>query len=343
MDTHVDIKEGFRIDSGYRAAAFVTDERRGTMNYNNPLILVTDYKVEMVDDILPVLELVARESRPLVIVADDIEGQALAALVMNTMRGSLKVAAIKAPRYGQERRDMLADLALSTGATLITRSKGMKLRETKLTDLGAAQSIESTKTHTTIVGGQADYEGIETKIARLKEEIANEDSMQLCDAIQQRITRLASGVGVIYVGAPTQVEMIEKKHRIEDALEAVKSAQIDGIVPGGGTALLRTAAAITGTVEVDNEDQQRGVNIVLEAMTGPIRQMAQNAGLSPDLIVSEVSADSAPMGFNFRSLEKTNLLTEGVLDPVKVTTTALQNAVSAASTLITTNYAIIQS
>ena len=154
---------------------------------------------------------------------------------------------------------------------------------------------------------------------------------------------MASGVGVIHVGAPTQVEMIEKKHRIEDALEAVKSAQVDGIVPGGGTALLRTATAIANSVEVDNEDQQRGVNIILEAMSGPIRQMAQNAGLSPDLIVSEVSSNQAPMGYNFRNLTSTNLLESGILDPVKVTTTALQNAVSAAGTLITTNYAIIQS
>lgn len=343
METHVDIKEGFRFDSGYRAAAFVTDERRGTMNYNNPLILVTDYKVEMVDDILPILELAARESRPLIIVADDIEGQALAAIVMNTMRGSLKVSAIKAPRYGQERRDMLADLALSTGATLISRATGMKLREAKLTDLGTAHSIESTKTHTTIVGGQADYDGIENQIARLKEEISNEDSMQLCDAMQNRITRLASGVGVIYVGAPTQVEMIEKKHRIEDALEAVKSAQVDGIVPGGGTALMRTASAITGNVATDNEDQDRGVSIVLEAMTGPIRQMAKNAGMSPDLVVQTITNSNTGMGFNFRTLEEVDLAAEGILDPVKVTTTALQNAVSAAGTLITTNYAIIQS
>jgi len=343
METHVDIKEGFRFDSGYRAAAFVTDERRGIMNYNNPLILVTDYKIEMVDDVLPVLELAARESRPLIIIADDIEGQALAAMVMNTMRGSLKVAAIKAPRYGQERRDMLADLALSTGATLVTRAKGMKLRETTLTDLGTAHSIESTKTHTTIVGGKADYEGIENQIARLKEEIANEDSMQLCDAMQQRITRLASGVGVIYVGAPTQVEMIEKKHRIEDALEAVKSAQVDGIVPGGGTALLRTARAIMNTVETDNADQERGVNILLTAMTGPVSQMATNAGLSSDLVVNEITNAPDNIGYNFRTLEQTDLVKAGILDPVKVTTTALQNAVSAAGTLITTNYAIIQS
>jgi len=342
METYVDIMEGFRFDSGYVANAFVTDERRATMNYNNPLILVTDYKIEMVDEILPVLELVARESRPLIIVGDDFEGQALAALIMNTMRGSLKVAAIKAPRYGQERRDILSDLALSTGATMVSRASGMKLRDVKLHDLGTAKTIESTKTTTTIVGGQADYEGIENRIDGLRNEMVNTESMQMCNAIQERITRLSSGVGVVYVGAPTQVEMIEKKHRIEDALEAVKSAQVDGVVTGGGTALLRTAASIRGTVDVENEDQQLGVDIVLLAMAGPIRQMASNAGLSADLIVDQVSNASAAEGYDFRNDVLTNMTKAGIIDPVKVTTTALQNAVSAAGTLITTNFAIIQ-
>ena len=342
METHVDIMEGFRFDSGYVASAFITDERRAMMSYNNPLILTTDYKVEMVDDILPVLELVARESRPLIIVADDFEGQALAALIMNTMRGSLKVAAIKAPRYGQERRDILSDLALSTGATMISRASGMKLRDVKLHDLGTAKTIESTKTGTTIVGGKADYEGIESRIEALRAEMEGNDSMQMCAAIQERITRLSSGVGVVYVGAPTQVEMIEKKHRIEDALEAVKSAQVDGIVTGGGTALLRTATALRGTVEVENDDQQLGVEIVLKALTGPIRQMATNAGLSPDLIVEQVTNADDTQGYDFRNDVMTNMVKSGIIDPVKVTTTALQNAVSAAGTLITTNYAIIQ-
>lgn len=342
METHIDIMEGFRFDSGYVANAFVTDERRATMSYNNPLLLVTDYKVDMVDDILPVLELVAREARPLVIVGDDFEGQALAALIMNTMRGTMKVAAIKAPRYGQERRDVLSDLALSTGATMVSRASGMKLRDVKLSDLGTAKSIESTKTTTTIVGGKADYDGIETRIEALKNEVEETDSMQICAAIQERITRLSSGVGVVYVGAPTQVEMIEKKHRIEDALEAVKSAQIDGIVTGGGTALLRTAKALQNTVEVENNDQQLGVDIVLKALSGPIRQMAQNAGLSPDLIVEQVQNAAASEGYDFRNDTMTNMVESGIIDPVKVTATALQNAVSAAGTLITTNYAIIQ-
>lgn len=353
METHVDIMEGFRFDSGYRANAFVTDERRGVMNYNEPLILVTDYKIELVDDILPTLELVARESRPLVIVADDIEGQALAALIMNTMRGTMKVAAIKAPRYGQERRDILSDLALSVGASMVTRASGMKLRDVKLVDLGSAKTIESTKTHTTIVGGQADYSGISSRIDVLKTEVEQTDSLPACKTIQERITRLSSGVGVIYVGAPTQVEMIEKKHRIEDALEAVKSAQVDGIVSGGGTALLRSANAIEAVSKADgladygglnNEDQRRGSSIILMALRGPIRQMALNAGLSSDLVVNtvETTKERTGYGYDFRSGKVVNMIDEGIIDPVKVTTTALQNAVSAAGTLITTNYAIIQ-
>ena len=225
---------------------------------------------------------------------------------------------------------------------MVSRASGMKLRDVKLSDLGTAKSIESTKTTTTIVGGKADYDGIETRIEALKNEVEETDSMQICAAIQERITRLSSGVGVVYVGAPTQVEMIEKKHRIEDALEAVKSAQIDGIVTGGGTALLRTAKALQNTVEVENNDQQLGVDIVLKALSGPIRQMAQNAGLSPDLIVEQVQNAAASEGYDFRNDTMTNMVESGIIDPVKVTATALQNAVSAAGTLITTNYAIIQ-
>jgi chaperonin GroEL len=343
METHVDIMEGFKLDSGYRAAAFVTDERRATMNYNNPLILVTDYKVEMVEEILPVLELIARESRPLVLVADDVDGQALAALIMNTMRGTLKVAAIKAPRYGQERRDLLSDLALSTGSTLISRASGMKLKEVKLSDLGTCNSIESTKLTTTIIGAQANHEELETRISALKAEMEETDSLQTCKAIQERITRLASGVGVIHVGAPTQVEMIEKKHRIEDALEAVKSAQVDGIVAGGGTALLHTAAAIRGTLTPENEDQGYGIEVVLRAMLSPIQQMAANSGNSSDLIIAEIERSAPGIGYDFRNQKYVDMQKTGIIDPVKVTTTALTNAVSAAGTLLTTNFAIIQS
>jgi len=341
LETSLDITEGFRFGAGYCASAFVTDERRAMLHYEEPLILVTDYKVSAVESILPLLELVAREGRPLIIVAEEIEGQALAAMIMNAMRGTLKIAAIKAPFYGQERRDTLDDLAVSVGATFITRASGMKLADAKLHQLGSANSIECTKHVTTIIGGNANFEEIESRIASLKEMIKRTDSIQEGEAIQGRVVRLASGVGVIRVGGATEVEMTEKKHRIEDALEAVKSAQEEGIVPGGGTALLRAAQTLT-LAELDNSDQAMGIAIVKEACKAPIRQMALNAGASPDLVLQEVSNSKDGQGWDFRKGELTNLYENGVIDPVKVTRIALQNGASCAGTLITTNFGIIQ-
>jgi len=341
LDTSLDITEGFRLPAGYCAAAFVTDERRAIMRYDEPLLLVTDHKISAVESILPLLELVARENRPLVIVSEDIEGQALAAMIMNAMRGTLKVAAIKAPFYGEERRVALEDLALSTGATFVTRASGDKLIDVKLQDLGSANSIESTKYSTTIIGGTADYDQIETKIDSLKAMIKDTTSITEGEAIQKRIVRLASGVAIIRVGGATEVEMTEKKHRIEDALEAVSSAQQEGIVPGGGTALLRASSDIN-FAELDNSDQALGIAIVKEACKEPIRQMALNSGESPDLILEQVTNADSTQGWDFRYSELTNLFEKGVIDPVKVTRTALQNAASCAGTLITTNFGIIQ-
>jgi len=341
LETSLDIAEGFRFNSGYCAGAFVTDERRAVMKYNEPLIFVTDHKISAVEPILPLLELIAREGRPLIIVGEEIEGQALAALIMNAMRGTLKVAAIKAPFYGQERRNTLDDLALSVGATFVSRQSGVKLKDIKLQDLGSAESIESTKYTTTIIGGNADYEEIENRINSLKETIKEADSIAEGEAMQQRIVRLASGVGIIRVGGATEVEMTEKKHRIEDALEAVKSAQEEGIVGGGGTALLRAATSLNFS-ELDNSDQALGIAIVKEACKEPIRQMAINAGASPDLIIQQVANAAEDEGWDFRRGDIINLYTEGIIDPVKVTRTALQNAASCAGTLITTNFGIIQ-
>jgi len=311
------------------------------MKYDEPLILVTDYKISAVEPILPLLELVAREGRPLIVVAEEVEGQALAAMIMNAVRGSLKVAAIKAPFYGEERRTTMSDLALSVGATFVTRESGAKLAAVKLSDLGSASSIESNKHNTTIIGGTADYEQIEHRIESLKEEIKATESIQEGEILQRRIVRLASGVGVIRVGGATEVEMIEKKHRIEDALEAVKSAQEEGIVLGGGTALLRASRELELS-ELDNSDQALGIAIVKEACKEPIRQMALNAGLSPDLILKQVSEADETQGWDFRRNELTDLYENGVIDPVKVTCCALQNAASCAGTLITTNFGIVQ-
>ena len=340
LETSLDITEGFKIDAGFCASAFVTDERRGAMYYEEPLFLVTDYKISNVEQILPVLELVARESRPLVIVAEEIEGQALAAMIMNAMRGTLKVAGIKAPRYGEERRNVLSDLALSTGATFITRESGVKLPEVTLSDLGTSKFVESNKYITTVVGGHADYDEVDNKIESLKQLIKDTDSIEECTRIQERVVRLASGVAVIRVGGATEVEMTEKKHRIEDALEAVRSAQQEGIVTGGGAALLRAAQKIA--ITTDNEQQAYGAAVVREACSEPFRQMAKNANESSDVIINRILECDVNYGWNFRTGELVNLFRSGIIDPVKVTRTALQNAASCAGTLITTNYGIIQ-
>ena len=341
IDTSLDIIEGFRLESGYVAGAFVTDDRRGAVHYDSPLVLVTDARVEAVDQILPTLELVARDGRPLVIVAEEVEGQALAALIMNSVRGTMKIAAVKAPFYGAHRKHILQDLALSTGAEFISRDGAINLRSIKLEHLGQCRSIDITKMATTLIGGKGDYAAIDKRIDLLKQEMAVTDELPACEKIQERIAKLAAGVAVIRVGAPTEVEMIEKKHRIEDALEAVKSAQEEGVIPGGGVALLR-AGEILKDVTGENEDQQYGIDIIAQAVGGPLRQMALNAGLSPDLIEAEIKNASENSGYNFRDFLITDMLEAGIIDPVKVTRTALQNAASAAGTLITTSHAIIE-
>ena len=331
--TSLDLREGFSFDSGFVANAFVTDERRQAVIYDEPFILVADTKIDKVDQILPVLEAVAREGRPLIIVASEIVDQALAALIMNTVRGTMKIAAIKAPRYGEERRGILKDLCLATGAAFITKSGDMKLEDVKLSHLGTCDKIDIVKNSSTFIGGKGDYELVEKQIDALKAEIDNTDDLHECERLQERITRLASGVAIIKVGAPTEAEMIEKRHRIEDALEAVKAAQQEGIVPGGGVALVRALPKKAGST---------AEQIVYEAVKEPIRQMARNAGESPDLILDQVQRAKGNRGYNFATGKMGNLLEEGVIDPVKVTITALTMAASAAGTLLTTGYAIIE-
>ncbi len=343
VETSIDITEGFRLQAGYAAAAFVTDERRATMSHDDPLILVTDHKISAVEPIMPILEMAARESRPLIFVAEEVEGQALAAMIMNAMRGTLKIAAIKAPLYGEERRSLLQDLALSTGAKFITREGGSKLNDVTLSDLGSAKSIECSKYTTTIVGGDCDFEEVETKIESLKTQIEQTESMDECESIQGRVVRLSSGVAVIRVGGSTEVEMTERKHRIEDALEAVKSALDEGIIAGGGTSLLRASNSLV--ITTNSNDQAMGASVVQAACREPIRQMAANSGdKSADIIISKIleKPDDSDCGWDFKNQELTKLFDAGIVDPVKVTRTALQNAASCAGTLITTNYGIIQ-
>ena len=342
METSLDITEGFRFDAGLTSASFVTDERRAIMHHDEPLILVTDYKISTIDQILPILEMSAREGRPLIFIAEEIEGQALAAIIMNAMRGTMKVAAIKAPSYGEERRQLLEDLSISVGATFVTRESGTKLNNVEMKHFGSAKFIESSQYRTTIVGGVCDTKLVDEKIESLKAAITQTEDLEQADSAQKRISRLASGVAVIRVGGSTEVEMTERKHRIEDALEAVRSAQEEGIVAGGGVALLRSSQAIAIVSKEASPDIGLGAAVVKIACEEPIRQMAQNAGASADLIIDKVLSSESKHGWDFRSDEIVNLIDVGIIDPVKVTKTALINGASCAATLMTTNFGIIQ-
>lgn len=339
LETSLDLVEGFRFDSGYAATAFITDDRRGVCRYDNPMFLITDTKIDQVAQILPSLEIAARESRPFVVVAEEVEGQALAALIMNTMRGSMKVAAVKAPRYGEERRAIMSDLAVSTGAKFFQQSMGHNLADVSLTDFGKAASVEITKNTTTVVDGEGDYEKVDETIDKIKVEIQQTDDIHEAGRLQDRVTRLSSGVAIIRVGASSEVEMIEKKHRIEDALEAVRSAQQEGIVPGGGMTLLRVSENINPNFAT--EEQSTALSIFKKALEAPFRTMASNAGLSPDVARLKVDSATEFEGINFSTGEKEDLKSSGVLDPAKVTRCALKNAVSVAGTLLLTNHSIV--
>jgi len=326
LDTVLDIVEGFQFDSGFVSPQFITDERRGAVRYENALVLVTDHNLSSIEEMMPILETVARENKPFVIVAENIEGQLLAALILNTVRGSMRIAAIKAPRYGEERRNILSDLALSVGATFVSRESGLLLQEVKRQHLGSAKSIESLKLWTTVVGGGGNYDEVEKRIDLL------------------RITRLASGIAIIRVGGLTEVDMIERKHRIEDALEAVKSAQQEGILPGGGTALLKLSRNLDKEVETNNQDEKFGIEIIMKACEEPIRKLSENCNLKADVIINDLCNNYEDFwdGMNFSTGHYSDMAAVGVIDPAKVTRCALQNAVSAASTLLTTSYAIIE-
>ncbi len=342
LKTSLDVVEGFRFEGGYVSSQFVTDERRGTIEYRDALMLITDESLDNVEEMLPILEVAARDGRPLIIVAEEIEGQLLAALIMNRMRNGMKIAAVKAPRYGEERRWLLEDLAIVTGATLISKDSSVRLRNVKLKHLGSVKKIEIGKTRTTLADGQVDHDRLETKIESLKSLIEQIDDLREAQAYQDRITRLSSAVSIIKVGGATEIEVTEKKHRVEDALEAVRSAQEDGVVPGGGTALLKAAKNIS--INPDSEDQLRGAQALLEACFAPITQILKNAELSSDIVVNSLSYDNheTNVGFNVRTEKFEDLIETGVIDPAKTVKCALQNAASAAGTLLTTNCAVLR-
>jgi chaperonin GroEL len=305
-------------------------------------VLVTDEALDNVEEMLPILEVVARDGRPFVIVAEEIEGQLLAALIINRMRNGMKIAAIKAPRYGEERRSIIEDLALVTGATLISKDSGIQLKNVKLENLGNAKRIETSKHHTTVADGQTDYDELEKRMELLKAQLEQTESLHEAERIQERITRLSSGVAVIRIGGATEIEVTEKKHRVEDALEAVRSAQEEGIVAGGGTALLKAANNIE--IEPANQDQLRGAQTLVQACFAPINQILKNAEVSSDIVVSSLTHDDHEknVGFNVRSEKFENLVETGVIDPAKTVKCALRNAASAAGTLLTTNCAVLR-
>jgi len=348
--TDLELTEGFRFDSGLAARAFATDERLGLCRFENPLFLLTDEKLENVQQVLPALEVAARESRPLVIVADEVEGQALAALIMNSVRGSMKVVAVKAPRYGEERRQIMSDLSISVGAKYFSQFMGNPLTGTQvsLNDFGSAKTVVITRDQSTIIGGHGDPENIASEISEIENKIAKEESSSVLSLLMERKNRLSSGVATIRVGAPTEVEMIEKKHRIEDALEAVKSAQQEGYVPGGGLTLYMVAASL----KIDDSKHPEvtdsfkyGFEVVRQSLHAPLGLLCQNAQVEKADVIEGLTSDlAAPalMGYDFNKDVHVDMIESGIIDPTKVTRCALENAVSVASTLLTTSVAIVE-
>jgi len=340
--TTFDIIDGLRIDGGFGSPQFITNERKGIMTHSDPYFFVTDYRIDTVQQILPVLEIAARENKPLIIIAEEIEGQALAAIVANSLRGTMAVGTLSVPKYGEEKRLLIADLAIALGATLISRTNPKQsLDKVRISDLGHAGSIESSKNHTSIINSKGDPVKIKNRIEDLKEEIIRTDDLYHCARLQERITRLSGGVAIINVGANTEIEMIEKKHRIEDALEAVRSALEEGITPGGGTTLAKLAND-TKDIEVDFKTHKYGVEIVLLACQAPLRTIIENSGGKPDLVISMVLDSKKDECYDAVNEKIVNAFDSGIIDPVKVVRVALQNAGSVASTLLTTDHCIVE-
>jgi len=334
-DTYVDVVEGMQFDRGYISPYFVTDTEKMATVYESPYILIHDKKISVMKDLLPILEKVAHNGRPLLIIAEDVETEALATLVVNKLRGGLKVVAVKAPGFGDRRKEMLEDIAILTGGTVISEERGYKLEDATLDYLGTAEKITVDKENTTIVSGKGEKEGIDSRIAQIKKQIESTTSDYDKEKLQERLAKLAGGVAVIYVGAASEVEMKEKKDRFDDALNATRAAIEEGIIPGGGVAYLRAIAAIKD-LRGDNEDENTGISILRRALEEPLRQIVENAGLEGSVIVNKVKEGTGDFGFNARTEVYENLFDAGVIDPAKVARVALENAASIAGMLLTT-------
>ena len=338
IETTLDVVEGMQFDKGYLSPYFVTDAEAMEASLDDALILINEKKISSLKDLLPLLEKAAKTGKPLLIIAEDVDGEALAALVVNKLRGTLNVAAVKAPGFGDRRKAMLEDIAILTGGKVITEDLGIKLENVELEDLGSAKRVTITKDATTIVEGEGGSEAITGRVNQIRKQIEDTSSDYDREKLQERLAKLAGGVAVINVGAATETEMKEKKARVEDALHATRAAVEEGIVPGGGTALIRAQANITNLGLVG--DEETGAGIVARAVEAPLRQLAANAGLEGALIVEHVKNASGNEGYNIATGEYTDLIKDGVVDPTKVTRTALQNAASISGLLLTTECVI---
>ncbi|MDQ0315257.1 chaperonin GroEL [Amorphus orientalis] len=336
LETELEVVEGMQFDRGYISPYFVTNSEKMIADLDDPYILIFEKKLSNLQAMLPVLEAVVQSSRPLLIIAEDVEGEALATLVVNKLRGGLKVAAVKAPGFGDRRKAMLQDIAILTGGTVVSEDVGIKLENVSIDMLGRAKKVSITKDETTIVDGVGEKSDIEARVNQIKAQIEDTTSDYDREKLQERLAKLAGGVAVIRVGGATEVEVKEKKDRVDDALNATRAAVEEGIVPGGGVALLRCKAAVA-KMKSDNEDVQAGISIVVRALEAPIRQIAENAGAEGSIVVGKILEDSNPdMGFDAQNEEFVNMIEKGIIDPTKVVRAALQDAASIASLLITT-------
>ncbi|PTM15981.1 MAG: chaperonin GroEL [Bacteroidetes bacterium] len=339
-ETYLETVEGMQFDRGYLSPYFVTNSDSMTTEMEDPFILIFDKKISAMKDLLPVLEKVIQTSKPLLIIAEDVEGEALATLVVNKLRGSLKIAAVKAPGFGDRRKAMLEDIAILTGGTVISEERGYKLENATLDFLGTADRVNIDKDNTTIVGGKGKNDDIKARINQIKTQIETTTSDYDREKLQERLAKLSGGVAVLYIGAASEVEMKEKKARVEDVLHATRAAVEEGIVPGGGVALLRTVKVFDG-LKADNQDQEVGFNIVRRALEAPLRAISNNAGVEGSIVVQKVLEGEGAFGYNARTEVYEDLIKAGVIDPTKVTRTALENAASVAGLMLTTEAVIV--
>ena len=339
-DTEVKVVEGMQFDRGYISPYFMTNGDKMEAELSNPAILITDKKISTMKDLLPILEPIAREGKELLIIAEDVDGEALTTLVVNKLRGTLKIAAVKAPGFGDRRKEMLQDIATLTGAVVVSEERGFTLENTTPDMLGKAEKVTITKENTTIVGGAGDKEAIRDRVDQIRKQIETSTSDYDREKLKERLGKLGGGVAVLYVGATTEVEMKEKKDRVEDALNATRAAVEEGYLPGGGVSYIRAVEALAA-LKGDNEDENTGIHIVARAIEEPLRQIAENAGVDGSVIVQKIKEGKADFGYNARTGEYVNLFEAGVIDPTKVARVALENAASVAGMFLTTECGIV--